>query len=159
MLKPRLAETRVFFAVSVVFVGLSMAGCGPIQTFDGPRLPNDQVAILTPNSLSAQIGFEVLSVDGRPFKTQDSDLALMPGECVIALELTPNPVHTIDKSPLEAARDEYFDRVGARRVTIVFGAEAGHRYFLQGSMLTAQPTVQVIDRATGRPVPTRIVSR
>lgn len=159
MFKSRSIETRVLFAVSVMFAGLSLPGCGPMQTYDGPRLPNDQIAILTPNSLSAQIGFEVLSVDGRPFKTQDSDLALMPGECVIALELTPNPVHTLDTSPLEAARDEYFDRVGAQRVTIAFDAEAGHRYFLQGSMLTAQPTVQVIDRSTDRPVPTRIVSR
>ena len=130
-----------------------------MQTYDGPRLPDDRIAVLTPNSLSAQIGFEVVSVDGRPFRTQDSDLALMPGEAVIALILTPNPVHTIDTSPLETARDEYYNRVGATNVNIAFDAEAGHRYFLQGSMITAQPTVQVIDRATGRAVPTRIVSR
>ncbi len=150
-------KSTVTWHVLAMLLGCAwLAGCA-VQTYPGPRLSRDREAILTINAIEADIGFEVLEVDGKTYNLIDDDLALLPGSHELLLKLTPVSESNEDfnTSPLEASEDEYDNSTQGRKMRIVFEAEAGHRYFLQGSMNRAIAVVQVIDRSTDRPVPTR----
>lgn len=88
----------------VPIVGLWLVGCGAIQTYPGPALPSDQVAVL-------EIGNVVLyALDGEPVNLgHQRKLQMLPGEHLLRAS------HNMSGYPEQV-------------ITYTFTAEPGHAY-------------------------------
>jgi len=70
-------------AFLIALLALALAGCATYQSYEGPRRPRDEVAVVHGDAkLRAEMPVAVVirSVDGRPVDIKYSSVALAPGK-------------------------------------------------------------------------------
>lgn len=107
--EPVLRKYAGFITIALLLVSLS--GCGTMKAYEGPELPQSQVAILKGTELFAY-HVKPMFIDGKPTYLMKNKVAVLPGRHVV----------TVD----------YFWQTGLGGATatgsVVFAAEAGHEY-------------------------------
>lgn len=129
----------VFRSIFVLLVlSLLATGCKTIQTYDGNRLPSDQVAKLTCASsyyFVASRSCYIQKVDGRTFPDSGKDVDLLPGkhEIVVFLKTT---AHTNRRRAYKGPQ------------IFSFVAVAGHVYTVDGNWFSGGHPMWIIDEQT-----------
>jgi hypothetical protein len=134
MFPRRITRSRLaFLGACTLFAGLLGSGCGPQQAYPGASLPKDKIATLRINPPQAQIGFQLLSIDDRPFHSEVA-VTILPGKTKLTLNVWPTSATTFQMS--DAAFSEHYQRINnkyGRTMSITFPAKAGLEYGLNGS--------------------------
>lgn len=135
----KLQLISIFKSICVLLVFSSLAiGCKTIQTYDGNRLPPDQVARLTCASsyyFVATRSCYIQKVDDRTLPDSGREVDLLPGkhEVVVFLKTT---AHTNQRQTYRGPQ------------TFSFIAAAGHIYTVDGSWFSDGHSMWIIDEQT-----------
>lgn len=97
-------------------LALLMTGCAPARLYSGPRLPKNQVAVISMPLAGAQI----TKIDGQPIKLSHYQFELLPGvHSVTVYDAISHVGHALAKG----------------EDTLTFQAEAGHEYEAHASII------------------------
>ena len=107
----RITNLRMLLCLSIL-----ITGCAPVRLYSGPRLPEDQVAVISMPIAGAQ----VTKVDGQPLKLNSYKFEILPGAHSITIYYSISHVgHALFEG----------------EDTLTFHAEAGHEYRVDASIV------------------------
>ena len=85
MRNPRMSSWQLFYSGCLIVAGLLTGGCAlrasPVQMYDGPSLPKEQVGIVrSACKTGSGLTIMIVRVDDKDVRNTCADFALLPGE-------------------------------------------------------------------------------
>ena len=131
--RPNRSTNLCVLGACTILVTLLLSGCGAKQAYPGARRPADQTAELRINPPQAQVGFQLLAVNDRPFNAE-IDASILPGPTKLSFKVWPTSNTVFQMSGPEFAEHyQMIDEKFEQTMHITFNAEAGMTYGLNGS--------------------------
>jgi len=119
-----------------LFVTMLLVSCGTMQTYEGPKLPPDEVAVVKSNFGNVFNIATVLAIDGIELGSQQINSEILPG------------VHTVKVRVTTGVGIRNY--IGVKTVTLT--ANKGHTYIVDGVVKEGEPWVWIMDEGTSQTV-------
>lgn len=132
---------NIYKIVCIFCVALLLTGCSTMQAYDGPKLPEAEVALIKPYSPGIAIShimtkthpLVIEQIDGKSTEVFSDKISVKPGEHKLKI-IFPN-----------ASK-----HAGIRTISLI--AEAGHFYMVYGTRDFYEASVWIVDETTGEEV-------
>lgn len=96
--------SRIIPGLLILTVCCTLASCGPVRGYSGPKLPDEQIALVTINGSGSSYREVTGYVVGQPF--DDSGIQLLPGEHTFSVSAA------FSGEPYDCRYEEDFNRWG-----------------------------------------------
>ncbi len=144
-------KRRGIRVAAFLWVAVLAAGCGTMKAYDGPALPEENLAFVVVMSRLDKTPFQyrdtvVQSIDGRPVDSALTveEIAVLPGRHALTFE------YQVWVEPLLVPALRTHAEAGARPLT--FDAQAGHVYEARSDRRGGRLWSWVVDISTGHTV-------
>ena len=122
-------------ALLVFIVTITVCGCGTMQAYEGPKRPQNEIAVIKSNHLQSFIETAYVGeLDGKDLSSIEDNVEVLPGEYTIKIYVT----RGLGAQPLISSK------------TLILKTQPGHTYRVNGAIRNDVTYAWIIDENDGR---------